>query len=108
MSIAQRPVIAAAQSGSGDPDDRPEDDEQVGTGGGNPGERDEALRHTGPGICAGKALTRGPLARPCGLGQNPVDGAELAGPAGRAQEGRHLARAALSWVLKTGAEGGRV
>src|SRR2546426_147988 len=113
-AVAQWPVIAAAQSGSGDPDDRPEHDEQVGTGGGNPGEGDEASGH-GPYDMLGKpcvsrrgTLTRAPLARPSGLRQNPFDVAELAGPAGRAQEGRHLWRAAPSWVLKTAAEGGRV
>src|SRR2546422_7137108 len=35
------------------------------------------------------------------LRQNPLDVVELARPAGRAQEGRHLVRAAQSWVLKT-------
>jgi hypothetical protein len=38
----------------------------------------------GLGICAGKALTRGPLAIPAALRQNPVDVAEsLVPPAAR-------------------------
>src|SRR6267378_6823970 len=48
-------------------------------------------------------VNTGPLARPVTLRQNPVDVVELADPAGRAQEGRHLGRAAPSWVLKTAA-----
>src|SRR2546426_8188567 len=44
-SVAERPILPAPHPGAGDPDDGAEDDEQVGAGGGAPGERREASRH---------------------------------------------------------------
>src|SRR3989441_9466167 len=44
-SVAQRPMVAAAHPGPGDPHDGAEDDEQVGAGGGGPCEPREASRH---------------------------------------------------------------
>src|SRR3989442_5724697 len=44
-SVAQRPVVAATHPGPRDPHDGAEDDEEVGAGGGGPGELREASRH---------------------------------------------------------------
>src|SRR5947208_943507 len=50
-AVAQRPVLAAPETRTGNADDGAEDDEQVGAGGSEPGEPREASRH-GCGIYA--------------------------------------------------------
>src|SRR3989442_493070 len=54
LAVAEWPVLAAAQSGSGDPDNGAEDDEQVGESRRGPGEWREASRHGRGNVRAGR------------------------------------------------------
>src|SRR6266487_2927632 len=54
LAVAERPMLAAAQPRSGDPDDGAEDDEQVGEGRRGPGEARETSRHGCGNVWSGR------------------------------------------------------